>query len=345
MSIGFEKEDNIYAEFENFPEKIKERNKKLGKGDTNLLEFVKWENTVKRFETDIKTDDELQNDETIERFGAGCGTGACENNSIEHFENKNGESKINLKKSVINQKVSSFYDNDFNNKYERIQAINKDINTKDAVINMNRNSYQDKELTVFSLKNLLYLILYIILIGTFMVVGVISYGSFTTMVLVGIIAYVIRVFQYGRRRTPTFEQEIKELNRATVKGFGQALAKNLLPKYMYKCPKKCKKKKEPEDVIPGYPPLYDKFNELITDSSLNSWLNGDKPEAKYDTTGANTVEGRDKPSPSPAYGGLSEKSATKYKCRIGGRVVNTYIPCKYYLHYLNRDQSETETEL
>jgi len=323
MSAHFEKE-NVYADFESFPNKVKERNKKLGKGDKNLLEFVKWENTVERFQS-----------------GSGCESGCIQ--GIQ--ENLTMGSELDLKKSKINQKVSSFYDQDFNNKYEKIQSINKDINTKDAIINMNRNSYQDKELTVFTLKNLLYLILYIILMGTFMVVGVASYNTFATMVLVGIIAYVIRVFQYGRRRTPTFEQEIKDMNKATVKGFGRALAKNLLPKYLYKCPKKCKKKKEPEDVVPGYPPLYDRFNELITDSSLNAWLNGDKPEATYDTTAMDKVEGRDEPSPAPAYGGLSEENSTKYQCRIGGKVINTYIPCKYYLHYLNRDQREEETNL
>lgn len=273
---------------------------------------------------------------------------------------KNKVQKIDDK---ITNKLLFHYDQTFDKNYDHIQKLNKNIMTRNSIININNNDYNYKVDVVFVLRNFLYLLLFILLIFLGATIGIYSRNTMNTILIISMVLFVVGMVYYFKESVfgTVYMQEIKNEGLDELRQG----AKDLLPYYITKdrCPKDCRPKKL--KYKRGKPKIVNTPGEMKTDSTANVWLYGDQVEA----TGDLPYSTKNDPSdpyiptfrqgysvytnkPQPWYGGVDDIAATIYKCKWDGsganvtdvekanydinelpKEFNSYVPCKYYPGY------------
>jgi len=155
---------------------------------------------------------------------------------------------LNEKKNItylsnnINDSLSEGYDDDFYNKYDKINDLNSKISTQDRIINMNNEHASKYEKMTKILKIMMLSLVFIVLIFIiFMISGnntILVYGSSSVVVLTLVYISTIIFKKTLKDTSDTFDK----LAEATGRGMVKAVAINLLSPDIYKCPKRCIKK-------------------------------------------------------------------------------------------------------
>jgi len=229
---------------------------------------------------------------------------------------------------------------DFNTNIDKLNRIDREITTKDKIIQFNQYTYEKKIMAVSAMKSvILYLALMIVPL-ILILMGVVGkmYG-FLFIGLCGIITLIVILVRLSKMRQPQLEN-ISKKTKETAKDFTKDLLKDILPKTFLKpCPSRCKPQgSEEEPPEPSYD--YVKGNEVWVDNSQNRWKKGDIP-----TIGANE-EGYEalgeEVEPMRFYGKAAETK--QYRCKWKydpSKMTNmdkgvefvTTIPCEYYPGY------------
>jgi len=235
---------------------------------------------------------------------------------------------------------SNYTINDFNDNIIKLNRIDREITTKDKIIQFNQYSYERKEMLVSSMKSIILYLALMIVPLMLVLMGVVSrmYG-FIFIGLCGLITLIVILVRLRNMRQPELEN-ISKKTRETAKDFTKDLLKDILPKsFLKKCPKRCRPHGSEEEAPD---PEYDYMmgNEVWLDNSQNRWKKGDIP-----TIGANE-EGYDalgeEVEPMRYYGKAADTK--QYRCRWKydpakmtnmdkGVEFTTTIPCEFYPGY------------
>lgn len=243
----------------------------------------------------------------------------------------------------IDNKLLLYYDKNYDKNYDNNQRLNREIMDKDRLIYINEDASRDKDHYIFIIMNAIYLAIYFVFIGAGF--GMKLYGKGVMFSLMGLgIAYYIYILLWRLYWHPFIKgaREARNIADATARGITRATAHAVLPNYMlrYSCPKRCKRKTPPlEPVI--VPPEMEDIKEMKTDSTVNTWVGGDQPEATWGMR--KTARQKKYNRPQPWYGPIDKKYATVYHCQWDGAENGKlaterdefygYIPCKYYPGY------------
>ncbi len=268
--------------------------------------------------------------------------------AINHkLRNKVAEMRQKLNVSTgennIDNKLLLHYDKNYDKNYDNNQHLNREIMDKNRLIYINEDSSSDKDNYIFIIMSAIYLAIYFVFICAGLGIGL--YGRGVMYLLIGLgIAYYIYILLWKLYWHPLLRgaREARNLADATARGITRATAHAVLPHYMlrYSCPKRCKRKTPPlEPVI--VPPEMEDIREMKTDSTINTWVKGDQPEATWGMR--KTVEQKKYNKPQPGYGPIDKKYATVYHCKWdgaeGGNLATErdefygYVPCQYYPGY------------
>ena len=82
-----------------------------------------------------------------------------------------------------------YYDKNFNNNYDTIQNLNNTIETRDAIITTNQDSYDNKGDIIFVLKYMLYFVIFVMLVFVGSVFGIYSTNGIIGLLVLGILLF------------------------------------------------------------------------------------------------------------------------------------------------------------
>ncbi len=213
----------------------------------------------------------------------------------------------------INDKLIDYYDDDFNDKYDKVQELNRNILARNQLIHFNQDSFDNKIKYINILKNAIGILFFTLIIWIGYLLNILG-GNTLTYLVIGAVALFIIISMYSIIRTS--RREIGSAVKSVAK-----VGKVLYPS-TYSCPGNCKSKWEQDsDAVKDsleYP------REMSTDSTLNYWISD--PDAEEEEEESN----------------IREETATKYTCQWEGGVQDMRgspqkftgaIPCKYYPGY------------
>ena len=245
----------------------------------------------------------------------------------------------------INTKLSLLYDDDFNAKYDYSNRLNKEIILKDKIINIYDKQGNKSKKSIKILKIIMIMTALLIFIAFLISTKIFDKKFGTSLMVIIIVIYVIRILIFRYTKKSNFTEENK-LTGNYFRNKDKSSKKS-------NCPKRCRPKPVP---VPTPIRIKEKVrNNLKTDSSLNSWVYGDQPEALYYNPRIYgkkypnyRIEGEDSvDSPEPWFNKISDnvdsedpiQGVTYYNCvkelsPEGTQTeFRTTIPCKYYPGY------------
>lgn len=262
------------------------------------------------------------------------------------------------KENEITNKLLYYYDKNFDSYYDNSQAINAQIESRDQLIRINNDEFEEKLDIIFVLKYFMWLLLFIIVIGigkffnlyTTSTMNIILVLSFIIYVVIIVYKFLFNKFTLGESRANRFAQE-------KTHGIFANVARDLLPNYITRnrCPTGCKRKHKrrcnPKDPNCTEVDPHD-IKAMKTDSTLDFWTRGDIL-AKYchvdEKTGRLICDIDDDEqvkfrTPKPWYKGTTGNttSETTYSCQFEGEgepigeqgfEFTGTIPCQYYPGY------------
>lgn len=320
----------------------------LGQYTSSINDTINNLNFVKDNSPDVYGTDELKQREQaanlnqrghITRYAADkMGT---QNNKLQNLQNLLsrqqllGANGIKILNTEANETVK-----DFNHNVDKLDRIDREITTKEKIIQINQYYYEKKQMTVSAMKSvILYLALMVVPL-ILVLMGVVSklYG-FIFIGVCGLITLIVILVRLTKMRNPQLEN-ISKKTKETAKDFTKDLLKDILPKdFLKPCPKRCRPHgSEEEAPEPEY--NYVDGNEVWLDNSQNMWKKGDIP-----TIGANEegyLELGEDVEPMRYFKG--SENTPEYKCRWKydpakmtnmdkGQNFTTTIPCEYYPGY------------
>ncbi len=245
---------------------------------------------------------------------------------------------IDQTEKQLDQKLLFHYDQDFDQKYDKTQSLDREITSKDQLIDLNQNDYVYKNNIVFALVYLFYLLLWFVFVAFLSSARLVSTNTLYILAAIGIFFYLwIIIKELYWHRFIRGLRNVKAFTKASEKAAAKTFAKHALPPYLQPrvCPTRCKPK---IGVLPLIQPQQTgAIRDVRTDSSLDDWVKGDQPEATWNMR--KTQREKEENKPQPWYDGLDPKGATYYQCQwmgVDGNQPNecySTIPCKYYPGY------------
>ena len=244
--------------------------------------------------------------------------------------------------SILNTSNDDFI-KEFNDNIVKINTLDREITTKDKMIEYNQYAYESKVRVVIILRAVaLYIFLMYVPLG-FIGAKVVSMSTGLIFIFFCALSTIIAILVKLSRTKDIKRTDILNKGAETAQSFVKDVIKDIFPKSFVKpCPERCV---QPEEENPPPLPVYDynHGNEVWLDNSNNRWKKGDVP-----TIGA-TEEGYlelgEEVEPMRYYGG--DKDTPKYTCKWkydpskmtnmnkGLTFVST-IPCEYYPGYENQ---------
>lgn len=252
------------------------------------------------------------------------------------------EKKLSDEDLLILSRSNEDFIKEFNNNLIKINNIDKEITTKDKIINYNQYAYESKQRLTTAMKQIILYLGLMIIPVLFISLGYISliYG-FVFIFFCGMITIVAILVKLVKSKDVN-KLSLLEKNRETAKDFVKNIIKDVSPKsFVQSCPKRCRNPGEEEEELPPSPVYdYKHGNEVWLDNSQNVWKKGDIPTIGGDEEGYLAL-GEDV-EPMPYYKG--DKNTPKYKCRWKyssqkmtnmnkGLTFMTTIPCEFYPGY------------
>lgn len=249
---------------------------------------------------------------------------------------------MDAEKKILNKSKNN-YINEFNENMIKLNELDKEISTKNQIIQMNQYNFEKKDLTVQAMQSaILYLVLMMVpltLIFMGVIRPIVGYGAIFIFGLITLCVILIRF----RRDGETDIGDIIKKSEKTSEELSRKFIKDIFPKsFVKECPKRCEPTpSEEEEEEPPVPPYdYNHGNEVWLDNSQNRWKQGDIPEIGATLKGWEKIEKGGQPKP---YYGTNDGTPT-YKCRWKydpakmtnmnkGLVFHTKIPCEFYPGY------------
>jgi hypothetical protein len=196
------------------------------------------------------------------------GTGkALLNNSFasinDRNENLNEMIKLNTfindRSNALDDESKKYYDKRICEEWKRLKEMNNkvDLNTKIIEINNNQSMNYDFYLSILK-ATIIGCVMYVLFFIIFMIT---KDTSFLKYGLIFVIIYIILYVFYlnATDKSKKIKTNITSLTEETTRGLVRATAINLLPKDYYKCPNKCKIKR---DKLPEWKESNIKRNNL-----------------------------------------------------------------------------------
>jgi len=261
----------------------------------------------------------------------------------------------------LKQKISKYYDNEFNDNYDKNESMRWDLMNKKRIIEINEKTFRDKQKKIDILSSTFFSILLIIFIFALGSTLKMSKRTINIAISIVIIAYCLNILWIVWLQNPRWDPyTIKSFDDKCTSSGGSSGSGSSRSKsessgrgskskcnLQYSCQSfGCVNNDIGADVnidpsgndvnmINGYDPI-----PLRVDSSLNAWLDGDKQDTLWTPrdikSGSKNYlkSGRDT---CPIYPGVSKENATIYKCQINNGtntpdIIKTTIPCKYYIN-------------
>lgn len=269
--------------------------------------------------------------------------------------------RVEEKDDEITDKLMNYYRDDYNKKYDMNEKLNRQIMTKEKLIQINNNAYLEKKNKILLYKYILsyaFICFVMFLLYRFKAVSYNFLFNFLLFLLIAICVYLIyqryyNSFSVGDNKTFYYSND--PVRNLLVSGTNKKAT----------CPEGCKLRGE---ELPQYqlPDRGHKLREMRTDSTVNSWVDGDYPQydpnkvnpkdpackmvkvKEYDDETGESIDVEKKIcyEPQPWYGPVDEASIKEYTCvrwgnmssGMGKKSFKTTIPCKYYPGY--HDQNE-----
>jgi len=175
-----------------------------------------------------------------------------------------------------------YYDKKFDKNYINNQKFNNNIDTKNLLIDINTQEFNNKNNIVFILKNFLVVLFFIsvlLIAKNFKLIKHKTMIIFSILILIIYLLYIYYTIKYdkiylGDERAKSFADD-------STSSIFKKVAKMILPHYTsrYKCPKGCKNKHQHHKCpknLPGCDDIQElNIKEMSTDSTINNWTNGD----------------------------------------------------------------------
>lgn len=248
---------------------------------------------------------------------------------------------LDTQDNEISNKLATYYDIDFNKKYMKINALNKDISTKNKLINLNQIEYLKKQNAIYFISSTIFLILTLaIILAILKMINASKNIIFMTILLIFLL-YALNLYKVFRSPVRWDVYKIKTSNNIIPENNNNENCKDRNNEYL-KDDYSCKLygcdllPPDPEDETDGEEEAEEEHDinidsdnsSLLLDSSTNVWKYGDIPETNR--CGKNNI-------PKPLYPGVHNK-VTKYVCQLNNmtdkpNIFTSTIPCKYYLNY------------
>lgn len=254
------------------------------------------------------------------------------------------------KDNKIGHEILNYFNIDYNRNYDRNQNLNKEIMSKDQLISINNNTYDLKRNYALVLRNIVFYLIFV-----FLFVNGYYFKLYSGNVFIGLCIFGLLITIYFTTKRLYWNDFSKGLKKAvdageeTLKDVGIDVARTILPDYMTRdrCPAKCQ---PAEELIIG--PEEEEYNfgrvrEMDTDSTVNTWIKGDQPEATWDMRKTKKEEEENKPQ--PWYGAVDPEGVPEYTCvwdniTDGGRLATnprkfkSHIPCDRFPGYITKNE-------
>lgn len=285
---------------------------------TNIQKKIHYNSNIEEFNNFLINDTSIKkqvnnNDNNILNYDNILRVKAKNQIDTLNFENDIQDKNININNKVLNEVT-----NKFENNIDKLLDINKKITIKDRIINLNKDSLENKNYKinnlVFTLILLLFVLLNIILYFTLNIYN--NKFLFITINLLIFLLILLKVVVF-KNKINNINQFIKESQET-----GKDLIKKIPKPYkeVVKCPSRCSSPTEPTEDIE-----YITYPATNIDSSNIYTKLGDLPEANWNNKDlypnmkkSQIVIPNKKDRPQPYYKGIDEKNLTKYTCRWEG---------------------------
>lgn len=183
---------------------------------------------------------------------------------------KETSTKVNLDKldKHLTNDLLKHYENTFNENYDLQNKLNKEIMSRDRIIDINQDSYEHKSVIVRLLKYFLFLLFIYIFLALGFILNIYTSRTLFYIIGIGTILYIFFT-AYQIYYDPIFFKYRHKLSDDS--SILQKLSHILLPDFFNRknCPKYCAKKIPRDDQ--NYPILGDQIKEMRTDTTTNVW--------------------------------------------------------------------------
>jgi len=160
--------------------------------------------------------------------------------------NKKLQNKPNMQitsDNEITDKLMNYYDNEINQDKHKNNILGAFIHTKDRIININNDSFDEKNITIMIYKYFIMLLLFIVIVGIGKYLDLYSSDTKYLIFIISFIFYVVVLIYriYFNPYTLGEYRALKFANDSASSIFKEILS-DLLP--TYQCPSNCQPKKK-----------------------------------------------------------------------------------------------------
>lgn len=212
----------------------------------------------------------------------------------------------------MSKKLSGAYDQLIDDNIDGINNLDHAIENKHYLIKENNKSAAEKNKSIYILSYFLILLLLIAVIFLCTFLGIISSRiALGLSIVAGLFFLFNLVYKYYWDGIDSEAVALKKMIYTGTKDLGQDIRDTVLPKWVYSCPKRCKKKPDHMKPHPSHGKFYTDAPDLKTDSSENVWVQGIDSPTTYNCQ----------------WQGPSDEIEVDKQC------FNSTIPCDEYLGY------------
>lgn len=216
----------------------------------------------------------------------------------------------------MDKQLSSAYDQLIDDNVDGINKLDRAIENRRYLINENNKGASEKNKSIYILSYFLLLMLLVAVIFLCTFLGIISSRIAMGLTIVATLFFIFKVvYKYYWNNVDTEGVVLKKMFYTGYKDMGEDIRDAVLPKWVYSCPKRCKKKPDHMKPHSDSSNTFMDLPDLKTDSSENVWTKDIKSPTTYYCR----------------WQGAPEDMNANKQC------FNTTIPCDEYLGYKEVD--------
>lgn len=182
----------------------------------------------------------------------------------------------------MKNKLSSAYDQLIDENIDGINRMDHTIENKSHLINANNKEVKNKNKSIYILAYFLILLLLLSVLFLCVFLGILSGRNALIMATMATLVYIFKiVHKYYWNNVDSEAVALKRMVYTGAKDMGEDIRDTVLPKWVYSCPKRCKKRHH-HHMKPG--PSDNKGTdeiEMKTDSDENVWAKDIKNPTMY----------------------------------------------------------------
>lgn len=226
-----------------------------------------------------------------QRLGNTVGKSVVEPTAMEeHKERLKREAKQKMEAQMatahggnMNDKLSGAYDQLIDENIDGINSLDHMIENKSHLIKANNKEAKNKNKSIYILSYFLLLLLLLSVLFLCVFLSILSPRNALILAIMAALVYIFKiVHKYYWNGVDSEAVALKKMIYTGAKDMGEDIRDAVLPKWVYSCPKRCKKRDHPSHMRrgPGDNTGVDEI-DMKTDSGVNVWAEDIKNPTMY----------------------------------------------------------------